>query len=128
METSGKVRQSQPFWLKFWMFFRWMFLAIAVAAVLFSLAFFVFTGIWQWIFGGAAFVIMFSIGLWGHALGGEVYRRSAPMNVPFVGKEEEPALASWTGAPGTPGGPALPQQPGSARPVIPAQPPVGSRR
>jgi len=53
METSGKVRQSQPFWLKFWMFFRWMFLAIAVAAVLFSLAFFVFTGIWQWIFGGA---------------------------------------------------------------------------
>jgi len=110
MKKVADVRKSQSFWLKFWMFFRRMFLAIAVAAVLFSLAFFVFTGVWQWIFGGAAFVIMFSIGLWGHALGGDVYRRSAPMNVPFVGREEEPALARWSGAPGTPGGDALPKQ------------------
>ena len=29
------------------------------------------------------------------ALQGDVYRRSAPMNVPFIGKEEEPAPARW---------------------------------
>jgi hypothetical protein len=72
-----------------------MLLALAVAGLLVWGGVAAGPGMWRNILCGSALAIVASIGLWGSALQGDVYRRSAPMNVPFIGKEEEPALARW---------------------------------
>ena len=95
MTTSTTSRESRSIWVKAWYLFRWMLLGLAIAGLLVWAGVAIGGGIWQTICFGGAIVIMVVVGLWVNATQGEIYRRSAPMNVPFVGKEEEPALAKW---------------------------------
>jgi hypothetical protein len=93
--TRKTATTRQSVWVKAWYFFRWMLLGLAIAGLLVWAGVGIGSGIWQTICFGGAIVIMVGIGLWVNAMQGEIYRRSAPMNVPFVGKAEEPALAKW---------------------------------
>jgi len=95
MAKNANSHQVGSFWVKAWYFFRWMLLGLVVAGLLVWAGVVIGSGLWQTICFGGAVVIMVGIGLWVNATQGEIYRRSAPMNVPLVGTSEEAALAKW---------------------------------
>ena len=95
MAMDVRSRKPRSLWVKAWYFFRWMLLGLVIAGLLMWAGAAMGGGLWQTVCFGGAIVIMVVIGLWTNATQGEIHRRSAPMNVPFIGKEEEAALAKW---------------------------------